>query len=207
MVDSLYGVLRAGSSPLTRGKRAGNTVDLQASGLIPAHAGKTLRSRRLEKLAAAHPRSRGENLRLVRWSVTVRGSSPLTRGKLATVSHRPQSTGLIPAHAGKTFLLCAYRRFAPAHPRSRGENTDPSACADGPPGSSPLTRGKRPRLQPQPHAGGLIPAHAGKTPCSRAHSASQQAHPRSRGENWHSPHRYYHRSGSSPLTRGKLTGD
>ena len=184
MVDSLYGVLRAGSSPLTRGKRAGNTVDLQASGLIPAHAGKTLRSRRLEKLAAAHPRSRGENLRLVRWSVTVRGSSPLTRGKLATVSHRPQSTGLIPAHAGKTFLLCAYRRFAPAHPRSRGENTDPSACADGPPGSSPLTRGKRPRLQPQPHAGG--------------------AHPRSRGENPVQQGALGLAAGSSPLTRGKL---
>ena len=50
-------------------------------------------------------------------------------------------------------------------------------------GSSPLTRGKRPR-HPRPRAGlRLIPAHAGKTtatPCPSAHS-----------------------SGSSPLTRGK----
>ena len=50
-----------GSSPLTRGKRTRNTVDLQAAGLIPAHAGKTSSPVRRSSLGRAHPRSRGEN--------------------------------------------------------------------------------------------------------------------------------------------------
>ena len=91
-----------------------------------------------------------------------------------------------------------------AHPRSRGENakSDPHRLVE--PGSSPLTRGKPLAGLAGLLSGRLIPAHAGKTreypQCSRAPGA----HPRSRGENigW----RWYHsgKSGSSPLTRGKL---
>ena len=52
----------------------------------------------------------------------IRGSSPLTRGKLLgrdllVVCHR-----LIPAHAGKTRWQLWESRSAVAHPRSRGEN-------------------------------------------------------------------------------------
>ena len=113
------------------------------------------------------------------------------------------SEGLIPAHAGKTFLLCAYRRFAPAHPRSRGENALDFSPNHTLGGSSPLTRGKpraagrtRPRSR-------LIPAHAGKTmPLSRR-ARTRRAHPRSRGEN-HLPGLVdAYDGGSSPLTRGK----
>ena len=51
-----------GSSPLTRGKprRWGGVGDLRR--LIPAHAGKTVRAGVSGSGAAAHPRSRGENL-------------------------------------------------------------------------------------------------------------------------------------------------
>ena len=72
-------------------------------------------------------------------------------------------------------------------------------------------------------AGGLIPAHAGKTiarlssgPCARAHPRSRGenatsgqswglgvAHPRSRGENKGTTLLERHVDGSSPLTRGK----
>ena len=34
--------------------------------------------------------------------MSVKGSSPLTRGKLQDFAARLQATGLIPAHAGKT---------------------------------------------------------------------------------------------------------
>ena len=73
-------------------------------------------------------------------------------------------------------------------------------------GSSPLTRGKlRPGIRSRP-VHGLIPAHAGKTSIGCVPLTIPWAHPRSRGEN---PGHTVVRAGlvgSSPLTRGKLTG-
>ena len=51
----------AGSSPLTRGKRADDALRLSNPGLIPAHAGKTDERARRAVPHRAHPRSRGEN--------------------------------------------------------------------------------------------------------------------------------------------------
>ena len=70
-------------------------------------------------------------------------------------------------------------------------------------GSSPLTRGKPMSATVRTPAAGLIPAHAGKTTCSAAPSATRRAHPRSRGENTFKNRVSSHRLGSSPLTRGK----
>ena len=70
-------------------------------------------------------------------------------------------------------------------------------------GSSPLTRGKLPRPKPRRQARGLIPAHAGKTPCSWRFRARARAHPRSRGENCLQGCARSGERGSSPLTRGK----
>ena len=52
-------------------------------------------------------------------------------------------------------------------------------------------------------AGGLIPAHAGKTVAPRPSSIPFKAHPRSRGENPLVPEPLPQGEGSSPLTRGK----
>ena len=52
---------RAGSSPLTRGKRRGCVRYQPPARLIPAHAGKTAGACRGATPAGAHPRSRGEN--------------------------------------------------------------------------------------------------------------------------------------------------
>ena len=72
-----------GSSPLTRGKRE-DFVDYPCfERLIPAHAGKTVAARRTCATTLAHPRSRGENLVALRSGMIFKGSSPLTRGKLA----------------------------------------------------------------------------------------------------------------------------
>ena len=194
---------RSGSSPLTRGKLGPSGTEPQRVRLIPAHAGKTQRGLDASLRAGAHPRSRGENLRLYGLGALNEGSSPLTRGKLVTLPRLADEQGLIPAHAGKTgcqVLRLGRRR---AHPRSRGENGVAGAKRCVTPGSSPLTRGKRGELLPRGGGRGLIPAHAGKT-CSRRRTGQRQrAHPRSRGENAGRHCRSRSRAGSSPLTRGK----
>ena len=73
--------LPMGSSPLTRGKPFARKQTRKRSGLIPAHAGKTLPSMRVHQVSRAHPRSRGENAVDAAASSSPRGSSPLTRGK------------------------------------------------------------------------------------------------------------------------------
>ena len=75
-----------GSSPLTRGKPSDRSSAWRRMGLIPAHAGKTPRTRRACSASGAHPRSRGENIMDMRVSRRPLGSSPLTRGKPATAS-------------------------------------------------------------------------------------------------------------------------
>ena len=72
---------QCGSSPLTRGKRAGVNSPIWHLRLIPAHAGKTSLRAILTHIEAAHPRSRGENARSGDKRDRRRGSSPLTRGK------------------------------------------------------------------------------------------------------------------------------
>ena len=104
---------RGGSSPLTRGKpRAPDQRGLRR-GLIPAHAGKT-RTRSWQTVkAAAHPRSRGENVRRAVLCDGCVGSSPLTRGKPDGLQAAVTVERLIPAHAGKTLpdlrFYCADR--------------------------------------------------------------------------------------------------
>ena len=92
---------RLGSSPLTRGKRAGAKLSSPVHRLIPAHAGKTAGLRGVRFRREAHPRSRGENQSVSRRCGPATGSSPLTRGKPISVDEMSGVTGLIPAHAGK----------------------------------------------------------------------------------------------------------
>ena len=158
----------------------------RGEGLIPAHAGKTTRGHGGPYRPAAHPRSRGENGCGCGCGCGggVGGSSPLTRGKHLPKPRRSATQRLIPAHAGKTRVPARGRAPVAAHPRSRGENRTQACQGSGTSGSSPLTRGKHLATDTLPGDGGLIPAHAGKTPGPRGP--------------------YGHWRGSSPLTRGKL---
>ena len=134
-----------------------------------------------------------------------RGSSPLTRGKPDSLAAPPSGGGLIPAHAGKTYPWDCILRYTGAHPRSRGENNPNSPAQLLGWGSSPLTRGKPIGGRRALKAGGLIPAHAGKTRSSVRQGRARTAHPRSRGENREFVTSFRYTPGSSPLTRGKLT--
>ena len=173
------------------------------SGLIPAHAGKTSRTRSSTWNVRAHPRSRGEN-GAVAWPCrNDSGSSPLTRGKHQPRRLCPEWLGLIPAHAGKTERARRWVAAHRAHPRSRGENPPRGHREGHDRGSSPLTRGKLLGDQEQVSGVGLIPAHAGKTSSSWKWPKSWTAHPRSRGENSTPRRASPWTTGSSPLTRGK----
>ena len=143
---------------------------------------------------------------LVSMSLSFRGSSPLTRGKLGHGLVEIRGRRLIPAHAGKTSFLASSCVSLEAHPRSRGENDLEWRILLCTTGSSPLTRGKRRIAAGEEFTDRLIPAHAGKTTTGRARSSCTQAHPRSRGENWNGGHPAVENYGSSPLTRGKHQG-
>ena len=132
------------------------------------------------------------------------GSSPLTRGKLRKARATPLTSGLIPAHAGKTASSKSHWQRTRAHPRSRGENPGAVLVLILHQGSSPLTRGKQAGGPPDVGEHRLIPAHAGKTTLSQVGGYPSGAHPRSRGENAARPALRIWRGGSSPLTRGKL---
>ena len=174
------------------------------SGLIPAHAGKTIFVALYQNNETAHPRSRGENSDTYCGRGPGMGSSPLTRGKRQLVDQCQEESGLIPAHAGKTLYVNIEGYVWRAHPRSRGENTHGGSQFSTITGSSPLTRGKQRRADESADWEGLIPAHAGKTTPARSPSPATRAHPRSRGENISPIECMSSRMGSSPLTRGKL---
>ena len=70
-------------------------------------------------------------------------------------------------------------------------------------GSSPLTRGKRPRRGHRRELHRIIPAHAGKTCSASPPRQTTWDHPRSRGENAVDIVNATGFRGSSPLTRGK----
>ena len=183
-IEPLNEEAEAGSSPLTRGKQGSAAMSLMKKGLIPAHAGKTTRGASCRDRGRAHPRSRGENGDGLHEGHDLRGSSPLTRGKLVDGVNCDRATGLIPAHAGKTTAVSTGGPTSRAHPRSRGENSNRGCSTVDQRGSSPLTRGKLAPMLLHLSNRGLIPAHAGKTGLCGSEVELDK--------------------GSSPLTRGKL---
>ena len=195
-----------GSSPLTRGARAGSVSAAAEGGLIPAHAGSTTAYPDEVGYAEAHPRSRGEHVFTYSVWRTWPGSSPLTRGARAG-GHGPQPPHrLIPAHAGSTWLQPSGGLCRGAHPRSRGEHAHNAQAVIPNTGSSPLTRGAQHLLRNLLVQRGLIPAHAGSTRCWSGFRGRGWAHPRSRGEHAGGVIQDGVAKGSSPLTRGAPPG-
>ena len=92
----------SGSSPRMRGKRNPYSRRPKQSGLIPAHAGKTIVISYATSKSRAHPRACGENLPSTIGPTMKTGSSPRMRGKQNILNLSKAFSGLIPAHAGKT---------------------------------------------------------------------------------------------------------
>ena len=181
------------------------TAKLDPSGLIPAHAGSTRTGAQNVRTQPAHPRSRGEHQSLELVLGFGEGSSPLTRGALPSKIFSGVLCGLIPAHAGSTWIVSALSFHAPAHPRSRGEHPRFWLHQLARTGSSPLTRGAQTGVRVCRQGDGLIPAHAGSTSDNDREIRPLGAHPRSRGEHAEERPGIVAGAGSSPLTRGAQT--
>ena len=126
------------------------------------------------------------------------------RGKHAWRHDGGSGEGLIPAHAGKTYALSVRLIVSEAHPRACGENRVNIYFRVKGEGSSPRMRGKQVNSLAMSVDLGLIPAHAGKTPCEVVPVVISGAHPRACGENCISPAGLPASHGSSPRMRGKL---
>ena len=100
----------SGSSPLARGKRTADARGRDPQRIIPACAGETPRGQGLVGHGRDHPRLRGGNPRRSCMSGSVRGSSPLARGKLTERLALAPDLGIIPACAGETRSARCRRR-------------------------------------------------------------------------------------------------
>ena len=192
-----------GSSPRGRGKRRRAGLDERVNGLIPARAGKTLKTASIAPVDWAHPRAGGENPTFAAKSPMCAGSSPRGRGKLSEMDRTVLATGLIPARAGKTGQHRGGGGHHRAHPRAGGENSTSDAKPSRGMGSSPRGRGKLHFRDRKPDRQRLIPARAGKTRRVRLGRRSGGAHPRAGGENFHMRFVKSEYAGSSPRGRGK----
>ena len=169
-----------------------------------------------------HPRSRGEYRGNLLYSLSVPGSSPLSRGiQMAdpdtcnVPGSSPLSRGIhtllrqgehelwiIPALAGNTSRPPTGMAAPADHPRSRGEYGAWARYHTGTDGSSPLSRGIQAHACTLRQASRIIPALAGNTQSRQRDRVHLQDHPRSRGEYWEGSLPVLDREGSSPLSRG-----
>ena len=116
----------------------------------------------------------------------------------------PDSARSIPAHAGKPGRWSARRCRSGVYPRPRGEACSGPSIADSSAGLSPPTRGSRDRRGRREHAGGSIPAHAGKPEKKVRRLCGVGVYPRPRGEAYKSLDASFSIMGLSPPTRGSL---
>ena len=175
-------IVKAGSSPHTRGARRGSRRPSAGTGIIPAYAGSTSRGCPSRRRAWDHPRIRGEHLGELDGDLHTAGSSPHTRGARELGEFGRHLLRIIPAYAGSTSSPASPTPSVPDHPRIRGEHIDLRAAEDTTKGSSPHTRGA-PFPCPATFVwSGIIPAYAGSTAKGLSMSPTPTDHPRIRGE-------------------------
>ena len=91
-----------GSSPRMRGSLNKESGEVDAFGIIPAHAGLTPNFLTLCTNPQDHPRACGAHLFVLTSFVLDRGSSPRMRGSQVPCFDQLANRGIIPAHAGLT---------------------------------------------------------------------------------------------------------
>ncbi len=171
-----------GSSPLVRGKESRRKAVYPYLGIIPARAGKSSQGFHKYQNPRDHPRSCGEKNGGVSMQMSIGGSSPLVRGKVSPWGLLYFHRRIIPARAGKSWLIVISIPSFRDHPRSCGEKERTLASNLALLGSSPLVRGKGQVRFEREFPGRIIPARAGKSARSIALGAAARDHPRSCGE-------------------------
>ena len=153
---------RPETSPHTRGKPFPYSLFIDNHGNIPAYAGKAYTPELAERICEKHPRIRGESWLPLRILRVMLETSPHTRGKPKTATHRRSTSRNIPAYAGKAELIENRAEFVKKHPRIRGESLMFPLLAMVLLETSPHTRGKPPIASAQGNPIRNIPAYAGK---------------------------------------------
>ena len=198
---------RTGSSPLARGLLVGDSGPIAPRGIIPARAGFTPCSPVGRTSRRDHPRSRGVYRTPRSTPPPPHGSSPLARGLRPGGELDPGPGRIIPARAGFTSSAGPSSRTWRDHPRSRGVYYSEIGLESADQGSSPLARGLPRSSRPGIPTLWIIPARAGFTLASQAHSIQYRDHPRSRGVYSDISTRSRLARGSSPLARGLRLDD
>ena len=202
-VKTLFGRVRYGSSPLSRGIRTGPAPRSPPAGIIPALAGNTPSHRPANPSSPDHPRSRGEYEDWCRGEDHHNGSSPLSRGIRLIGPSNQIHIRIIPALAGNTYnTLAGTVDDAWIIPALAGNTSQRFGGLVVWSGSSPLSRGIRCCVWKSLHWSRIIPALAGNTLDSGTNTGKHRDHPRSRGEYEFGDSGLEAVSGSSPLSRG-----
>ena len=137
--------------------------------IIPAHAGNTTYVFFSSVSSRDHPRTCGEH-RARRFAIAVRlGSSPHMRGTPCRPASPHSDVGIIPAHAGNTWVKKVCRCGNRDHPRTCGEHQPISQFVKKTLGSSPHMRGTLLPYNADVYLLRIIPAHAGNTADNPAH--------------------------------------
>ena len=173
--------LHEGSSPRMRGSRKIRQPNKRCNGIIPAHAGLTAVSPSMRSARWDHPRACGAHVRRRSGAFESMGSSPRMRGSRRAARDNLEAIGIIPAHAGLTSSVVNLEAVAMDHPRACGAHTSRKCQCGSSLGSSPRMRGSPLAAIPPCITLGIIPAHAGLTPCAAPAYMLARDHPRARG--------------------------
>ena len=146
-----------------RGKASHSVCSCRASGITPAYAGKSLRSRTTPLLAWDHPRLCGEKPGRALTVSTMLGSPPPMRGKGCFFVISLVCSGITPAYAGKSANVTLTGSSGWDHPRLCGEKALTDSGWTIPTGSPPPMRGKAVRCQRCTYDKRITPAYAGKS--------------------------------------------
>ncbi len=135
--------------------------------------------------------------------VQLKGSPPLTRGKVTVYHAYIAQHRITPAYAGKRTTAEEAIAEAKDHPRLRGEKLRLTRLIAEYAGSPPLTRGKVFSFFFYYSTKRITPAYAGKSRKQQAFQIGTGDHPRLRGEKGAKMYLACPHQGSPPLTRGK----
>ena len=195
-------VILQGSSPRMRGSHGDERFKDSSYGIIPAHAGLTLKYYWNASAFWDHPRACGAHQKAFRPAGRSGGSSPRMRGSRCSQCPIRTKYGIIPAHAGLTRGQPRRSFCRRDHPRACGAHFPKFSNRIFEQGSSPRMRGSPIPSNLALSAAGIIPAHAGLTPQRHDVTSADWDHPRACGAHWAVSTGSPDGVGSSPRMRG-----
>ena len=165
-------------------------VRVVETGIIPARAGSSSRSRPRGTGSWDHPRACGEQALRFFTTLISSGSSPRVRGAALDGEGLAPRLGIIPAYAGSSAGLGSSCPARWDHPHVCGEQLIVGKASSCQKGSSPRMRGAETVIKRLAVTAGIIPAHAGSRETFMVQFVSGEgSSPRMRGAGlWCLPH-------------------